>query len=361
MMIIAFFEGEFSVIIKVMKIFAKVLMIVLLIIPSPLFCEDVVHYVQHEFSPFSNPSYFGRLSDSYSNPAALALAEDDGSLRVSFSISDNYDTNVFFEPVGYIQNQVQEFGVALFNKNISLTIKMGSSLTDRRMQDMSKYPLFDIYSNMDLELVASYALPYFSVGAVLKGGNSMVRMDKEISGIASALANSYLSPFERVTGSERFSLGFGAIGYFDNFSFGILANDFVSIFDGELHADFISVMEKVALSFSIFKDKFSPTGELSLIRPRVSLYYGEFNDDTSTGTFMADADFEFQFLPDVSFAIGVGYRELDHELFKIDKDNGHLSLYLRGEVSSISFDAGLIWDTATFNSLSPQISISYIR
>ena len=360
-MIIAFLEAEFSVIIKVMKIFAKVLMIVLLLLPYPLFSEDILHSVQHEFSPFSSPAYLGRLTDSYSNPAALALAEDDGSLRLSFSMSENYDSSIFFEPVGYIQNQVQELGVTLFNKNVSLTIKMGSSLTDRRMQDMSKYPFFDVYSNMDLELIASYALPYISVGAVLKGGNSMVRMDKEISGISSALANSYLSPFERVTGSERFSLGFGAIGYFDNFSFGIIANDFVSIFDGELHSDFKSVMDNVALSFSVFKDKFSPSGELTLIRPRASLYYGEFNNDTSTGTFMFDADFEFQFLPDVSFAIGVGYRELEHRLFRIDRDNGHLSVYVRGEFAAISFDAGLIWDTATFNTLSPQISISYIR
>lgn len=344
-----------------MRKFWKILLSVSLALQFALVARDVSFGVEQELSPLASPAYFGRFQDTFSNPAALALVEEEGSLTVAFSMGEEYDSAILHEPVGYIQNQSQNCDISVYSRNVSMTLRIGSSFLNRREQDLSEYPVFDVYSNMDLELSASYSIPYFSVGAVLKGGNSMVRMNKEISGMASALANSYMSPFERIEGSERFSLGIGALAYFDNYSIGVLIDDFVAISDGVFSADLKSAIENTSISFSAFMDRFNSEGDLRMVVPRFSILYGQFNEDTSSGTFNLNADFKFQFLPDYSLSIGLGYREDDHRLFSWNRDNGYISCYLRGEIEAFSFDAGVAVDTRSFSFYSPQFTISYTK
>lgn len=344
-----------------MKSFKRfALFTVVLFLSISLFAVDVSSFDNSGLSSISNPAYYGRFKDLFANPAALALSEEGGNIRTSLSISEDYDISAFSEAVGYIQNQVSNVDISLYNKNIAMTVKIGTSYTDRVFQSTGEFPHFDIYSNIDLELTVAYAFPYISVGGYLKGGNSMARMDKEISGFVSSIANSYLSPFERITDSERFSVGLGILSYFENYSFGVLLDDVFTISDGEVKADFTSIYEGLSLSFAAYMNKFTETGDLRLFRPRASLFYGDFNSDTSSGTFMLSGDIELQLLPDKSITLGVGYLEKDHKVLRFNRKNGELGLYLRGEFATWEVSLGASIDTGTFNRLKPQISASYI-
>ena len=149
-----------------MRKFWKILLSVSLALQFALVARDVSFGVEQEISPLASPAYFGRFQDTFSNPAALALVEEEGSLTVAFSMGEEYDSAILHEPVGYIQNQSQNCDISVYSRNVSLTLRIGSSFLNRREQDLSEYPVFDVYSNMDLELSASYSIPYFSVGAV---------------------------------------------------------------------------------------------------------------------------------------------------------------------------------------------------
>ena len=363
MVIIAFFTVLFSVIINLMKNFSRkaLLLSALLILPLSIYASVDGYSSDYGSSPFSNPAYFGRFEDISSNPAALPLNRGDESFRASLSVQEDYNMDELYDKLGYIQNNNSALDISFFSKTMSMTVRIGSAINGRRFQDNSIYPYYDIYSNMDLDLSVAYAFPYISLGAVLKGGNSMARMDKEISGVDSAFANSFLSPFERISGSERFSVGFGLLSYFDSISVALTADDILSFSSGKMSGDLSSLVESFSLSFAAFGNEFTPSGDLSFVLPRVSLYYGGFKRDTSSGTFAICTDFEFQFLPSSSLSVGLSYREEDHRILRWNKDNGYLSLYLRGEFSSWSFTLGTGSSTNGFVNLVPHLSVSYAR
>ena len=324
-----------------------------------LFASNVSYSTNYQLSSISNPAYYGTFNDIYANPAALPLSEDDGNVRTALSLSEIYDIDVLAEPIGYIQNQVSNVDISIYNKNVSMTIKIGSSFSDRSFRENSQYPFFDIYSHMDLELALAYAFPYVSIGGVLRGGNSMVRMDKEVTDLGNAIANSYLSPFERMSNSERFSIGLGALGYFDNYSLGVVFDDLFIITAGEVKTDFSSIFKGMSISFAAYSDKYTPNGDLRLFRPRASIFYGNFNSDTSTGKFMINGGVDVQLLSDFTIVIGMGYHEHAHKAFKYNKNEGELCFNLRGIFDDWDISTGISVDTETFKTIKPIISVAY--
>lgn len=308
-------------------------------------------------SPFRSASYYGEFFDLFTNPAALPLIEDNqGSFMLSMNLSDNLPFSSFSNPVGYINEQIDEMTLSFVGRNIALTANIGTSFANKRIDRDRAF--FDIYSNMDIEIDWGFSFPYVSFGLSIEGGNSLIRSDKPIDDVFDAIANALFSPFDRNSGSERFSLGAGVLIYFDNFSIGLNIEDILTLNErNEISSTWRRIGQTSDLSFSAKGDKFTKNGDLQFLLPRVSLSFSEFLDDKYT--FSVKGDLTLQFLPDANVSLGVGYREYNHSLFSFDSNNGIFDAYIKGSFNSMSITLGASFDCDSWSNIAPVIGFSY--
>lgn len=340
----------------------KVLLIIVLSIvalSSVFSTEDgaIYSFANRFSSPLRSVSYFGNFMDFFTNPATLPLVEDNqGSFMCSINYSDYLPFSSFSTPTGYMNNTLADISLSFVGRNVALTANIGSSFINKTIKDDLAY--FDIYSNIDIEIDWGFALPYFSFGVSIGGGNSLVRTNKRVSNPIDAVANSLFSPFERSAGSERFSLGAGMLLYFDYFSIGLNIHDILTLNDeNSISADWETIGKSSTVSFAAFGPKFNKNGDLAFILPRVSLSFSDFLDQRYT--FSIKGDLSFQFLPDSSLDIAVGYREVNHKFFGFNGNNGFLDVYLSGEFLSMNLTLGVTFDCKTFSTFSPVVGFSY--
>ena len=160
-------------------------------------------------SPLQSAAYSGRFYDIFSNPAALPLMEvQPGMIAVRTNIRDSFTPSDFGYGFSGVQDQMWTVDATFISKYISLTAYYGLEY-DRLYREN---PIYDVYSSLKVELNAAYAVPYFSFGIRISGGNQMVRRDKDINNFGDYITNGWFTPFERDTGSEFFNLGLGVKG-----------------------------------------------------------------------------------------------------------------------------------------------------
>ncbi len=322
-------------------------------IASSLFALNIYSLDNIALSPFVSASYYGSFYDALYNPAALPLKRDDGTLLVSYTGSDDVIADKASINMKYFQNHADKLVLAFLGRNISLTGQFGS---DFRIIDGNKY---DIYNTIDAQIDWAYALPYFSFGMRLKGGNSMIRSSKEIDNLADAYANALFSPFENDLGSSRFSLSAGALLYFKFGALGAYVDKIMSLDDGAVSINMDNVLESSVLSLYLGLSRINKEGELNLVRPRLSLSYSSLKEDSLV--FDIKADVAFQPLPTHSLALGVGYRESEHRMFSFKRENGLLSIYIKAEFDSFSVLAGSTFNADNFKHFTPVLALTYIN
>jgi len=307
-------------------------------------------------SPFKSVAYHGDFLDFLSNPASLALMDSDqGSFMLRLFSSDNIPISNFSKKTGYMNDMVNELSVAFAGKNIAFVANVGTSF-ERKSQDLA---IFDIFSNIDIEVDWAFSFPYVSLGMSIKGGNSLVRYERPINNVFDAISNAWFSPFESSSGKERFSLGSGLVVYFDYFSFGLNIDGILSLDErSELVASWSNIARNSSISFASNGSRFTKDGDLFFILPRVSISFSNF--DGTGYTFSAKTDFTFQFLPDCNLSLGVGYMEVSHSFFSFNKDNGNLDVFLKGRFWDFSLAIGLGCGVGSFDNIAPFVGFSYI-
>lgn len=311
-------------------------------------------------SPFFSPSYHGKFGDMAANPAALALINDDSNFIISMLGYENYNTEKFKQPLGFIQDNLLDVGFSFFSRNMALSIDIGTVFTDRSFNEGDKFPSFNIYSDFDISLDIAYAFPYVAVGLNISGGNSLIRASREVTSITNAIAHAYMSPFESVTGSERFNLGIGLLTYFNNFAIGIQVDDVVALENGQISANWGLFLSSMEVSLSGNGNQFSKEGELNLFNPRISVTYKGFNKGLDTDYFSLKGDLKLQFLPKASLALGVVYSEYDHKMFRWNKENGSLGVFISGIYKEFTLTLGVVMDVDKFEYISPSFQFSFL-
>ena len=179
-----------------MKRVISVLAILSLLIPLSARAVSISNPLD---SPLYSVSYYGRFADVFANPAALPLIETEtGPFAVSTVFSDDYDASLFHsQPLSMLNKQKWDLSASFIADYIALTAFYGTAF-DKYSDDPS---LYDIRSSLRIELDMAYAIPHFSFGARISGGNSMIRQSKRITGFFDIFANAWFSPFERESGS----------------------------------------------------------------------------------------------------------------------------------------------------------------
>lgn len=339
----------------------KLLAILMLMISLSLYATmtKIDSFHDRIISPFSSVAYYGDFSDLYSNPAALPLADkDQGLFLIRYRSYDSIPFSSFSDRIGYINDRLGEIELTFAGNNIALSANIGTEFTNRRLADDATY--FDLYSNVDIEIDWGFAFPYVALGMSIKGGNSMARYDKGLKNLFDVVSNEFFSPFERISGSERFSLGAGLLVYFDNFSIGFDLDKILSLdTNGDIISTWSLIGENTYFSFAAEGNKFNKDGDLIFLLPRASVSFSNFQDFKYI--FSVKGDLTFQILPDCNVSLGVGYREHDHSILSFDSSNGNIDIFLRGRFWSISAMLGISLNTSSYNTISPYVGVSYTR
>lgn len=309
-------------------------------------------------SPLYAVSYSGSVEDSFANPASLSLVENGtSSLAVSAMVSDSWDTSKLGkEKMSFLQNGRSELQASFMTKHFAFTGSFATTFEDRRM-NASGNPVFDIYTGLNLQIDASYAFPYVSFGVRMKGGNRMVRAEKEVAGFSAVIANAWFSPFEREANSESFSAGLGMIVRYRFFSAGIYIDEILALNEKKsISVDLGMILRSSTVSLSLQGDRFSKSGDLAFFRPRLSVSITGLNGN---GKLEAEADLALQFLPDSSLVFAVSYYERPYSLgFK--PENGVFSFLAKGVMSKCTLTLGASFSASDWKTVSPFIVFSYI-
>ena len=336
-----------------MKRLKAIAVAILIILPLSAAVDD--RYAMD--SPYQSVAYSGRFYDMFANPAALPMMEvEPGLFALTVSASDSWNAADFGKgTMSFIQDQLWSIDATFISKYIALTASFGSEF-DRVSPSSSNY---DIYSSLKIELDAAYAFPHFSIGERISGGNQMVRRDKTMDNIGDVFVNAWLSPFDRDPGSEFFDLGIGAILELSPVSAGIYVGKLLTLKNNNLYLGWDTLAESTTVSLALEGGRFTREGDLMLVRPRLSFSITGLVDG-STRKIEAEGDITFQFLPDTDLTIALSYRELHHEWFSFNADNGYVSFVIRGGSSGFYGTIGLVFRATDFSSMSPTISFSYI-
>ena len=179
-------------------------------------------------SALRSPSYSGSIEDVFVNPATLPLLRDQKLFKVSVATSESYNTSLFGStPSPFLQNLNTEIQGTVTSGSLAVSAKFSNRLRDRRITEDGR-GIFDVYTGVDIELDLGYRIGNnFSFGFRLGGGNSLSRQGKEIKGPVGVIENALFSPYEKVSGSERFSSTVGILVFNDNLSFGMTTKSII--------------------------------------------------------------------------------------------------------------------------------------
>lgn len=316
------------------------------------------------YDNFSNsalyvPSYSDRFFDSLINPAALSRVESDNIFYFTTIISEDWDIKEIKSggPLSYLQNLNTEMIVSFVGNNLSLSAVANTYFGSRNVED-GKLSM-NVYNTFGIDLNWSYGFPYVSLGMRIKGGNTLIRRNKSISSIFNAIENAYFSQFENTSGMEYFSIGASVsveVGFFES---AIMFDDIVSLKDSDLYFGWDSFLDSMVLSFSLRYPEFTKRGNLNFCRPRIG--FAVKGNPIGKMEITANAELQFQMLPDFDFNVAFGYKEIDHDLFDFDASNGLMMFALELQGASYSIRAMCNVDTATFSRVFPTISFTLAR
>lgn len=332
--------------------------ILLLLIPFFLFSAQTLGVTDTSlralgYSAFSSASYYGSFSDIFVNPASLPLLERTTFYQVSYSLGENYNTSLWGkEDVSYMQNTASELQGTVVSGPVALSAKISSSLAGREVrEDGGAY--YDIYSSFDIELALAYSFfNHFSIGARLGGGNSVARLRKRMTGFISAMGNAWFSPYEQMTGSERFNLNVGTLVYFSNFTFGLVMDDLISSGD---EGYFRHLVANTTFSFAYRGNVYNSDGDLRYLVPRIAVDAKGIGF-TGERSISVTGDLTLQFLKDVLLDAGLRY---SYMVSSSDDVSSSVTFSLLGNYGDFSLLLNIVFLQNTANNFRPSLIFTY--
>ena len=305
-------------------------------------------------SALRSPSYSGSIEDVFVNPATLPLLRDQKLFKVSVATSESYNTSLFGStPSPFLQNLNTEIQGTVTSGSLAVSAKFSNRLRDKRITEDGR-GIFAVYTGVDIELDLGYRIGNnFSFGFRLGGGNSLSRQGKEIKGPVGVIENALFSPYEKVSGSERFSSTVGILIFNDNLSFGMTTK---SIIGEGLSMDgfFRRLMGNTTLALSFIGDRYSAEGDLNLIVPRIGgsltgMGIGEERSLTIGG------DISLQFLKNAYLDVGMKYLYLAGS----DGISNILSFSMLGVMDDFSLGLNISVDFLGEYDLLPSLVFTY--
>lgn len=305
-----------------------------------------------KYSALSSASYYGDFGDIFINPASLPLLNGGKSYVVSYAPSESYDTSQWGnEPLSYIQNLTSEFSGTVVSGPVALSAKVSSALDNRKISS-DGFAYYDIYSSFDIELALSYSFfNHLSIGARLGGGNSVGRINKRMTGLFNAIGNAWFSPYEQISGSERFNVNLGSLLYFDNFSFGLVFNDILGLsFDSTFFKHFVA---NTNVSISYKGDEYNKEGDLLYLVPRIAFDMNGIVFSSSERSVSVQGDLTLQLLKNVFVDAGVKYSYIVSEK---DGNSNEITVTLLGSYGDFS----LLFNFAFFSSVKENFKVGVV-
>lgn len=308
------------------------------------------------FNALSSISYYGSFSDIFVNPASLPLLSKNNYYQVSLSPSESYNTSLWgVEPQFFMQNTTNELQGTVVSGPVSLSAKISNSLNNRVVRDDSSV-YYDNYSGFDVELGFGYSfINHIAIGARLGGGNSVARLSKKIDNIFTFIGDSYFSPYEKLSGTERFNVNVGALLYNNNLSLGLVLGDLLGQKSDETFLEHFISNTTIGLSYK--GDEYTLDGDLVLLVPRLGLDFKGigFKADRSISI---SGDITLQFLKDILLDWGIKYS------YQVSKDDVRTSVFstsLYGVYEDFSISLNLAFLDNVSENFRPSIVFTYSK
>ena len=235
----------------------------------------------------------GRYVDSFSNPAALPFrSSGDGAFMLATGYGDEADHALYDDRLGFFQDSESSLTLSFGGRNAMFTLGVGYGL-DRLQEQVPVYDmLFRMYFQMDL----AYGFGPFSFAARLQGGNSMIRSGRSVDSMLDFATNMFFSQFYENPGSEYFQVGAGLMWYDeDYFTLGLYIDNFVGTYGGETTFSWSDMADSLSVGASVYLPRFDRAGDLNLVRPFLTLQFGDVA--SSASYILASFELRFQLLP----------------------------------------------------------------
>lgn len=307
-----------------------------------------------KYNALSSVSYYGSFSDIFINPASIPLLKRADIYQISFSPSESYNTSEWESgTVAYMQNLTSELQGTVVSGPVALSAKVSSQLDNRTIRS-DGFAYYDIYSSFDIELALAYSFwNHFSIGARLGGGNSVARQAKKMTGVIDAARNAWFSPFEKMSGSERFNMNLGTLVYFNNFSFGLVFDDLISV---SLNSNFLKhFISNTTFAVSCKGNEYNRDGDLNYLVPRLSLDLRGVGFDGAK-SLCVSGDLTVQFLKDVFIDLGARY---SYMISESDSRSSAITVTLLGTFGDISLLINAVFLQNLEENFRPSVIFTY--
>lgn len=308
-----------------MKRCVNILLLLVLVLPSAFAAVDLDGF-------FSNPASNGSYEDIFSNPASLPLRTQDGrDFLISTRFRDDYESQPFAEDSSFklLQSPVSDIMLSFSGRSMAFSAVFENSL-DRSGADLFD-TTSDLFSTTHFQLDMGYSLWRFSAGFRISGGNMLARMDKQISNLFDYIQNSFFTKFDNYDGGEYFKLGVGFLYADDYFSAGFYSDRVLYLNTvGAASSSLDEFLASLSIGFKAVAPRYTSEGELMLIRPSLSIAFGNIMSSESRVT--VSGGLTFQLLPDSDLDILFGYSDLRN----VETD-GYFSPSMRSTIFSLGF------------------------
>ena len=308
-----------------------------------------------QYNALTSVSYYGTFNDIFVNPASLPLLSMADEYQVSLSPSESFNTGLWGkESMSHMQNLTSSLQGTVVSGPVALSAKISSALDNRTLRE-DGFAYYDIYSSFDIELAIAYSfLSHFSVGARLGGGNSVARLSKKMTGLFDAVGNAWFSPYEKMSGSERFNVNIGMLVYSSNFTFGLVFDD---LFQSSVSSSFIDrFLASTTLSLSYRGSRFNSDGDLNYLVPRISVDLRGVGFNKGERRVVAAMDLTLQFLKDVLLDLGVKYAYI---VSRDDVGTSAASATVSGTYGNFSLMLNLVFLQNVEENFRPSLVFTY--
>ena len=273
------------------------------------------------FMPVSdNVSFYSSMIDVYSNPASISFRSDlNNRFSIAYDYSDELSLARAGETLGFIQNMNSYLNVGFGGQNLLFSASFGF-LTEDRTVNNGKLS-FDFVTSNNIQIDWGWHYSDFGLGVRIKGGSQAIREDREVADLIGVFQNFLLAEYSNRENSNYFSLGVGVQYHPGDFSLGAYSDGFLVLDNSQdLSVSSDVILKTLSLGASWRGKRFTESGELMILRPRLSLGLNNLTSEASA--LEVGAELTVQLLPRCDLTFGVLYhdeRNAETNWFNISK------------------------------------------
>lgn len=260
------------------------------------------------FMPVSdNVSFYSSMIDVYSNPASISFRSDlNNRFSVALDYSDDLSLGRAGETLGLIQNMNSYLNVGFGGQNLLFSASFGFLTEDRTFNDGKLS--FDFVTSNNIQIDWGWHFSDFGLGVRIKGGSQAIREDREVEDLIGVFQNFLLAKYTNRENSNYFSLGVGVQYHPGDFSLGAYSDGFLVLDNSQdLSVSSDMILKTLSLGASWRGKRFTESGELMTLRPRVSLGFNNLTSESSA--LEIGAELTIQLLPRCNLSFGAVYHD----------------------------------------------------